>query len=121
ERVHVVRPSASSLVSPDATHLETRIECEKIPVGFRVLLLSTYNPNKNIELLPEIAKVLTEEYGDSCTVFLITLPPDASSTNKILRKAREFGVGSRIYNIGPVAQEGCAEVYRACDAVILPS
>lgn len=120
-RVHVVRPSISSLVNPMAAHAKTRERCRALPVGFRVLLLSTYNPNKNIELLAEVAKVLADEHGDKDTVFIITLPPDAATTRSILAKADRLGVASRVHNFGPVDHEGCTEIYRCCDAVILPS
>jgi len=121
DRVHVVQPSISSLVAPDVLHEETRKRCEQIPCGFRVLLLAAYNPNKNIELLPRVAQALANEHGDHDVLFLTTLPGDAAVTRNITDMARDLGVASRVHNVGPVPQEGCAELYRCCDAVILPS
>jgi glycosyltransferase involved in cell wall biosynthesis len=121
ERVSWVKPSVSSLVAPDKEHIPTRELCRRLPKGFRVLLLSTYNPNKNIDLLPRIAKVIDERFPDNDMVFVMTLPPQSSSTLEILKDAQKLGVSDRIVNLGPIPQEGCAEVYRACNLVILPS
>ena len=121
ERVSWVKPSVSSLVALGKEHIPTRERCRRLPKGFRVLLLSTYNPNKNIDLLPRIAKVIDERFPDNDMVFVMTLPHQSSTTVQILKDAQKSGVSDRIVNLGPIPQEGCAEVYRACDLVILPS
>ena len=121
ERVSWAKPSVSSLVASDKEHIPTRELCRRLPKGFRILLLSTYNPNKNIDLLPLIAKVINERLPDNDMVFVMTLPPQCSTTLQILKDAQKLGVSDRIVNLGPIPQEGCAEVYRACDLVILPS
>ena len=120
-RVHVVRPSISSLVSADAHHEETHARCQAMPAGFRVLLLSAYNPNKNIELLPDIARALRDNHARSEVVFVITLPFASRAARAVLAKAEALGVRAMVHNLGPIDPAGCAEVYRDCDAVILPS
>jgi glycosyltransferase involved in cell wall biosynthesis len=119
-RVHVVRPSVSSLVAEHAHHAETAARCRTLPDGFRVLLLSVYNPNKNFELLPHIAHAL-QRVGRDDTVFVITLPQAQPQLDALMKLAAGLGVADRLYNVGPVPQAGCAELYRVCDAVILPS
>ena len=121
ERVHVVRASPSSLVGPESRHPETQRRCEALPQGFRVLLLSVYHPNKNFEMLPRIARALREHAGDEDTVFIVTLPQQSPHWRELAACAEALGVAHRLVNFGPVPQEGCAELYRACDAVILPS
>jgi glycosyltransferase involved in cell wall biosynthesis len=121
DRVHVVRPSPSSLVGRERRHAETRQRCESLPQGFRVLLLSVYHPNKNFELLPHIARTLSSRADDQDTVFIVTLPESSTHWRGLSAAAHALGVGRRLFNFGPVPQEGCAELYRACDAVILPS
>lgn len=120
-RVRVVRPAPSSLVRENAHHMETLVRCRSLPKGYRVLLLSNYNPNKNIELLPRVAAELRKRHGIGDAVFIITLPPELKATKNIIEAARRLGVESQIFNIGPIPQEGCVEIYRACDAVILLS
>lgn len=121
ERVSWVKPSVSSLVSPSKDHGDTHERCRALPAGFRVLLLSTYNPNKNIDLLPHIAKALSERSAGHDIYFVVTLPHDSEHTNRILTEAQKLGVQDRIINLGPIPHEGCAEVYRVCNLVILPS
>jgi glycosyltransferase involved in cell wall biosynthesis len=119
--VHVVRPSVSSLVGAQAHHPETAARATALPEGYRVLLLSVYNPNKNFELLPRIAQALRQRARDDNTIFLLTLPHDAPQLRSLMRSAADLNVEGRLYNFGPVPQAGCAELYRASDAVILPS
>ncbi len=121
ERVSWVKPSISSLVALDKVHAPTRELFEELAPGFKVLLLSTYNPNKNIELLPHIANALNERDPYNDVFFVITLPPRSDNLERIMRAARELGVEKRIVNVGPIQHEGCSEAYRACDLVILPS
>lgn len=120
-QVSCVRPSVSSLIGLDTQHAATRERCASIPPGFRVLLLSVFHPNKNIELLPDIAAALRERHQASDVIFVLTLPPEHPGTARVMAKARSLGVEPHFYNLGPIPQQGCAEAYRACQAVILPS
>lgn len=120
-QVSCVRPSVSSLIGLDTEHADTRDRCASIPQGFRVLLLSVFHPNKNIEMLPDIAVALRDTHGVSDVVFVLTLPPKHPGTARVTAKARSLGVEHYLYNLGPIPQQGCAEAYRACQAVILPS
>jgi glycosyltransferase involved in cell wall biosynthesis len=119
--VHVVRPSVSSLVGEHVQDPETKTRCDALPPGFRVLLLSVYNPNKNFELLPRIAHALRARARDNDTLFVLTLPQHSPQWHALRSAAQALGVADRLINLGPVPQHGCAELYRACDAVILPS
>lgn len=117
----VVIPTVSSLVTLERFHDPTRSRCAGLPMGFRILLLSTYNRNKNIELLPYVAEKLRNSGACPGLKFIITLPENTSNTLKVLALARQLGVAEDIINFGTVPYEGCAELYRACDAVILPA
>ena len=121
ESVMYVRPAVSSNVTESTVHMPTRIQFEPVlKDGFKILLLSGYHPNKNIEFIVEVAaklKSLTEKKY----VFVLTLPPENSGTKNVIKLARDLGVSDRILNIGPVPQEGCSEIYRLCDAAVLPS
>mgnify|MGYP001039793808 CR=1 FL=1 len=121
KRVHTVRPSVSSLVQPGQTHEETAARCSLLPPGYRLVLISGFQLNKNIMLLPRIAERLRNHHGMEDVVFVTTLPPDHPGTLRYLDKAEEQGVGSMVFNMGPVPQQGCAEVYAEVDAVILPT
>lgn len=119
--VYCVKPCASYLVSENSFHKDTANKCDKIPFGNRILMLSGYHPNKNIELLPRIAWILKKSKIIKDVVFVLTLPDDHPGTRRIFDIAESLDVSECIYNIGPIPPEGCAEAYRACSAVILPS
>lgn len=121
KRVHTVRPSVSSLVRPGQTHEETATRCAALPSGYRVVLISGFQLNKNIMLLPRIAESLKKHHGAKDVVFVTTLPADHPGTTRYLNDAEGRGVGSMVFNLGPVPQQGCAELYARVDAVILPS
>lgn len=117
---HVVRPACSSLVSEGALHQETRAKCQNLPVGFRVLLVAGYHPNKNIDLLVRTAAVLKAR-GVRDFSFVLTLPVGSEGEKCILDLAHDLGVSQHIHNVGTVPQQGCAELYRVCDVAVLPS
>jgi glycosyltransferase involved in cell wall biosynthesis len=121
QRISWVKPSVSSLVTPNCEHRAVRDLCTSLRPGYRVLLLSTYNPNKNIDLIPDILRALEDTYRTTDVMFVLTLPLSHRGTKRILEKARGLGVSDRIINVGPVPQEACVELYRSCDAVILAS
>ena len=121
DKAHVVRPACSSLVRPGQRHAETADRCRALPRGFRILLIAGYSPHKNIFLLPRIAEVLKNTHGLNDTVFVTTLAPEHPKTSAFFADAAARGTQSMIYNFGPVSQDGCAELYSAVDAVILPS
>jgi glycosyltransferase involved in cell wall biosynthesis len=54
-------------------------------------------------------------------VFVMTLPEGSPHTIHILEESRKLGVQGKVVNLGPIPQEGCSEVYRSCNLVILPS
>ena len=120
DTVTFVRAAVSSLVSEEMVHESTAEKCENLPAGYKILLLSGYHPNKNIEFLVDVAEVLKEQKVDNIR-FVLTLPEDIPSTRNLLHRAGQLGVASYIYNFGPVPQEGCCELYRSCDAAVLPS
>jgi glycosyltransferase involved in cell wall biosynthesis len=118
---YCIKPSVSSLVSSEAIDQATQLKCEKIPKGFRILMLSGYHPNKNIELLPRIATVMKNRFSLDDVIFVTTLPHNHVGVRKLYETISLLGVDQYFYNIGPIPSEGCSDVYRNCDAVILPS
>lgn len=118
--VHVVPPACSSLVNATASHPDTAARCGNLPAGFRVVLIAGYHPNKNFDLLVDTA-VLLRRAGLQQVRFVLTLPPADPGTQALLARAATQGVADQIVNFGPVPQQGCCELYRACDAAVLPS
>jgi len=121
KKVMYVRPSVSSLISHSAEHSETVKKCKHLPRGFKVLLLAGYHHNKNIEILPKIAYELVNAHKIDDVVFIMTLLKDQKKTIEILKEAESLGVGKNVYNFEPVPYEGCTQLYKSVNAVILPS
>lgn len=120
KKVKFVRAAASSLVAKDAYHGETMERCKKIPAGINILLLAGYHPNKNIEFLVDAAQVLRQRKMKGVR-FVLTIPAKRVEVKRLLERVEQLGLGDFIFNIGPVPQEGCVELYRACDFTVLPS
>jgi len=120
QEVKFVRAAASSLVAKDAYHAETMERCKRIPAGINILLLAGYHPNKNIEFLVDAAQVLRERKMKGVR-FVLTIPANRVEARRLLDRVEQLGLGDFIFNFGPVAQQGCVELYRACDFTVLPS
>lgn len=120
QEVKFVRAAASSLVAKHAYHEETMERCKRIPDGINILLLAGYHPNKNIEFLVDAAQVLRERKIKGVR-FVLTVPPNKVEVRRLLTRVEELGLDDFIFNFGPVPQEGCVELYRACDFTVLPS
>lgn len=120
QRVTFLRPACSSLVMDDSHHPATRSLCKKIPSSFNITLISGYHPNKNIEFLATTARELKRK-GIFNVCFILTLPPSHPKVQAFFKRVQNEGLVDYFYNLGPIPQEGCAEVYKACHASILPS
>ena len=98
---YCVKPSVSSVFFKYRKDLNTLKRRENIPKGFRILLLSGYHVNKNIELLPKILSYLKEIKGINDVIFVLTLPPKHKGTEKVLKLAKNLGVNRQLFNFQP--------------------
>jgi glycosyltransferase involved in cell wall biosynthesis len=121
DRVAVVRPSPSGLVGPSKSHEATAALCAQLPVGYRVLLLSGWHPNKGIDILPEVARCLREDFGLSDVRFVMSMNAEHPDGRKFMARMKQLGVSNSFVFTGSVAPEACVELYRACDCVLLLS
>lgn len=120
DSVYYVKPAASSLVTPEKVHKETKNICKSIPNGYRILLLCGYHPNKNIDTaIKALAEICRR--GEISTYLVLTLPENLKGTKQLLALAKDLDVVKNIVNLGPVPQEGCVELYKTCDISVLPS
>jgi len=118
--VFCVKAAASSLVSITAEHRETKERCEHLPSCRKVLLISGFQENKNISTLKEAA-LHYKRSGIDDVCFVLTLPKEQPEVRKFMSEVRAQGLEGHIYNFGSVPQQGCSELYRQCDLVVLPS
>lgn len=79
---------------------------------YKLLVLSAYYPHKNLEIIKDVAKVLSLD-ADVEVEFIMTLPEDTFSN--------VFSESENVNNVGPVAVENCRKLYEECDALFLPT
>ncbi len=94
-----VKPTFNKL--PDKNHNE-----------YRLLTLSAWYPHKNLEIIPEVIRVLNEKGYDEIK-FVITI----SETD--FKKLRDGG--KNLINLGPIKIEEAPSLYKECDAMFLPT
>ena len=85
----------------------------------RLLYLSAYYPQKDLEIIPHVAAALSRRQPERQFEFVLSLPDEAAS--KILRSARILGVEERIVNMGPVRVADAVSLYRNCHICFMPS
>lgn len=120
DRVVCVKPKASALVGTAVRHPPTAALLADLPERFHVLVLSGYHPNKRLHLIPEVLRILRDQ-GEHDVGFITTLPEQSAGVAAIFGQAERYGVRKLIFNAGPVPHEGCAELYRRSQAVLLAS
>jgi glycosyltransferase involved in cell wall biosynthesis len=86
----------------------------------RVLVFASFYPNKNIESVPYIAKVLVDS-GHEDVEFILTIDSKESGFEQVLKSARALGVEDNINNIGPVDLVDGPALYKSCDILLMPS
>lgn len=108
--VHTVTNTASRY------YMERQSSAPKLPlreVGrFRFLTLSSYYSHKNLELIPEVLKVLHQR-GIDTVDFVLTLKDKDFQTN--------IGSHPNIINVGPVPPPEGPGLYAECDGMFLPT
>ena len=82
---------------------------------FRFATISSWYPHKNLDLIPEVQRVLRKR-GITNVEFVLTLKPD-DFEEKVLKGSDIPG----IHNIGPTPPEECPSLYQECDALFLPT
>ena len=87
----------------------------------RLLYVSAYYPHKNIEIIPEVAAALARRAPDLDFEFVVTLPTDEPDAERILQRAEELGVGSRVRNAGRVNLMQLIDLYRDVQLCFMPS
>ena len=119
DRVVCVPPRASALVGRHVVHEPTAQKMSRLRTRFNVLMLCDYHPNKRVHIIPEVLFLLKQR-GISDVGFITTLS-SSKEARAIFDVAKEYGIEELIYNVGPVPQEGCAELYRRANVVLLAS
>ena len=88
--------------------------------SINILVLSAPYPHKNLEIIPPVAQVLKNSSSIPFR-FLLTLPPELSTTRSLLAKAQQLGVADSIENIGTQPSDDCPQLYHDSHILFLPT
>lgn len=113
ERAAYIAPSISS-------HLDYLERREMAAAGadvFKILLLTSWHKNKNLEILPLVAKRI-KDAGHRCK-FIISVLPDQA--RPLYRASVEMGLSESFEFIGPVAPDEVGEIINDSSALMLLS
>lgn len=87
----------------------------------RMLCFSASYPHKCLDLIPDVAKILSKRWPDRSFEFVLTLPTNDSAWDRIHRRCQEFGVARHVRNIGTVSVVDGPALYRSCHLSFLPT
>lgn len=118
-RVAVVGNSYSPQFAEAIAQLEPR--GKRLGNTFRVFVPGAGYAHKNFNFVPEVAAELREQMPDAQVRFVFTLPQKSRAWKTLCQRAEQWGVRDRIESVGTVANRDMAALYRAADAVLLPT
>ena len=79
---------------------------------FKLLTLSNYRPNKNLECIPKVIEELNK-VNEFNVKFYLTITEDVFK--------KKFSAYKEIINLGPQPANKCPSLYEQCDAMFLPT
>jgi glycosyltransferase involved in cell wall biosynthesis len=118
KNVEVV-PNAVSLDNLERSQHKFEFDTNK-PNGFKFLYLSRYYPHKNIEVLLDVAQMIKEKKHEVSIVITIDSSQSVRARS-LLREIELRKLSDILINIGNVDMSDVPSLYRACDALIMPT
>lgn len=119
ERVTVIPPTLSSAFRNGPS--ETNEASQMKACDFSILLVTSWNPNKNLEILPDVLDALRERQPGAEVSVTVTVDPFDERSVSLLQRASALGVEKSLNLIGPVDQTRCRSLYLRSDCVLLLS
>jgi glycosyltransferase involved in cell wall biosynthesis len=114
DSVAVIPPS----VNPHPVH-DGRIDTSS--EDFSIALVSGAHPNKNLDVIPRLARELASRWPDSRIRFKITVDETTPSGAELGTQVAQAGVRDRVSLIGPVTPSALPSLYESVDAVAMLS
>lgn len=78
-------------------------------------------PHKNLEIIPDVLRVIKEKYQLNNVRFHTTLPADSGVWWRIENGLKEYGLTENVVNHGNMRLVDLAELYRHCRFCFLPT
>ena len=91
-----------------------------LPSGKRLLYLTYYYPNKNLEVLLPVARRL-RELGRDYRIIITIAPSQHKKAERLLEEILIQDLGAIIVNVGPVEMAHVPSLYRSCDGLLMPT
>ena len=98
----------------DNSHIESNdgwIDIASVGAGY----------HKNLNIIPEVIRILEDKYHLKNIRFHVTLPDGALGLNEINERVKQLGISDRFVNHGNLRQQQLSELYRKCEYCFLPS
>ena len=90
--------------------------------GINILYVASPSPHKNLTIIPQVAKILKEEYKVDNFKFLVTIPSKVAGVSaQILEEAKSLNVEETILNVGGKSQKDLVELYESATIGFFPS
>lgn len=86
-----------------------------------VACISVPHPNKDIEIVPLVIKILKEKYGITNIKFNLTIPFDHPFISKFSKLVEKYDVSKQIHNWGYCTQQQLVDLYSNCSLFFLPT
>ncbi len=104
----------------DATGLPAALKARLGSSRVKLLALTRYYPHKNLDIFLDLFQRYREELRDFSVVLTIEGSQHAGA-KRLLKKIESNNLEDKIINIGPVEQTLLPALYRAVDALLLPT
>lgn len=111
-----VVPNSISLVNVQSVHVRKPV----LPSGTRLLCLTHYYPNKNLEVCLPLAERIRDAGYDYKIIMTIDEIQHPKAV-ELLRNIQDKGLNEIIINVGSVPIADVPSLYKACHALLLPT
>lgn len=88
---------------------------------FNIACVAALHPHKNIDIIPDILKILKNKYQISNIKFITTIPEESIFFYSFNKKLKMENLEANVVNKGYCTQEQLKELYKECDMCFFPS
>lgn len=105
-----------------AAYLEAKTEKKEHGDIFNIVYVTGPIPHKNLKIIPEVARVLKNDYNLTNFIFVVTIPfNNKSDIEQFSELVAKNGVEGNITNVGYQTQLQLIDLYSTCDIYFFPS
>lgn len=117
DRVLVVPNAPNSIFLAEGEGLRAKVPGSTV----EIFCLAADYRHKNLNCIPDVARVLRDLRPGVPFQFILTLVPEGRIFREIEEKCLRLGVRDMVVNLGPIKLSECPARYRASDIVFMPT